>query len=249
MINITRRKLLMPFSSKGNPIFMFMLGILLSMILACLLIIPVIATDSLIENNSVPFQTISGASLPLTIPEDIITAIAEKKVTQNRIDQAMIEREKKISEGYLKDNDSDSTRIQNPGLKTQNPEDIPKTSRTILMSPANYRQDIPVGGYVEFGVDGKTRVFSEDGTQIFYSDDNNIDNSVISSGIPEPITQSLSVPSGATVNDNGEFIHVTYKGIVLVTIINRKNVLYPSQSNGNLSNSSLKEQLFFPSNQ
>jgi hypothetical protein len=93
LIGITRIMLLIPFSNKGNPKFMFMLGILL-------LIVPVMATDPLTENNSVQFQTISGTSLSPAIQEDIVAAIAEKKATQNRIDQAMIERERKISGGY-----------------------------------------------------------------------------------------------------------------------------------------------------
>jgi hypothetical protein len=90
------------------------------MILAFLFIVPVIAADSHTENNSVPFQTISGTSLSPTIQEDINTAIATKKLHKNRIEQVLIEREKKISKDYLKDNNSDSTRIQKLGLKAQN---------------------------------------------------------------------------------------------------------------------------------
>jgi hypothetical protein len=100
LIGITRIMLLIPFSNKGNPKFMFMLGIFFSIIVAFLLIVPVMATDPLTENNSVQFQTISGTSLSPAIQEDIVAAIAEKKATQNRIDQAMIERERKISGGY-----------------------------------------------------------------------------------------------------------------------------------------------------
>ena len=77
LIGITRIKLLMPFSGKGNPKFMFMLGIFFSMVI--LLIVPVVAIDPVTENNSVQFQTISATSLSPAIREEIIAAITEKK--------------------------------------------------------------------------------------------------------------------------------------------------------------------------
>jgi PKD repeat protein len=234
-------------SNKRNPKSAIISMILFSMILAYLLIIPVLATDSQAGNNAIPFQTITGTSLSSTIQENINDAIAEKIAIKNKIDQDIVEREIRLSESFLKNDDSHSAQILSLGLKVHNPYETTPTSSMKLSSPENYGQDIPVGGYVEFGVDSRTRIFSEDGTQISYSDDNKIDKTMIHSGVTEPTTHSISVPSGSTVNDNGEFIHVIYKDKILVTIINKKYNSFPNYHSDDLTNSSTKERSFFPS--
>jgi len=234
-------------SNERNPKFAIISRILFSIILVHLLIIPVTATASQAGNNAIPFKTITDTSLSPTIQENINDAIAEKIATKNKIDQAIVEREIRLSESYLKNDDSNSAQILSLGLKVHNPYETTPTSSIKLSSPANYGQDIPVGGYVEFGIDGRTRIFSEDGTQIFYSEDNEINKTMIRSGITESTTHSISVPSGATVNDNGEFIHVIYKDKILVTIINKKFNAFSNYHGDDLINSSTKERSFFPS--
>ena len=86
---------------------------------------------------------------------------------------------------------------------------------------------IPTGGFIAFGSDGKTRVFLSEGTQISYAVDEKSERVTTPSGKVLPSTHIIGIPNGAASHTIGNTEYITMRGEVILTILDQssKNAL------------------------
>ena len=82
---------------------------------------------------------------------------------------------------------------------------------------------IPTGGFIAFGSDGKTRIFTSEGTQISYAVDDKSENVTTPSGKILPSTHIIGIPNGAASHTRGNSEYITIKGEVILTIIDQSS--------------------------
>ncbi|MDO9035452.1 MAG: hypothetical protein Q7U51_09650 [Methanoregula sp.] len=147
-----------------------------------------------------------------SLPPDIQNDIAEKIAAQEKVEKAIAEREKKLSEHLLKIDDSRDITREMKEFTLQNDA-----------STAERGNVVPEGGFIQFSSEGKTRVFSSDGKQLYYATDANAEQIRIPSGAEMPVTHLIPVPSGSSIHQMGNKDHVIYKGKVICTVIDQGN--------------------------
>jgi PKD repeat protein len=220
--------------------------VLIQFVLVSAMIIPATgAGNQTGDNQTIFFYNPSSISIPLEIRKDIDNEIVEKIASNDIIKEKIAEREKTLLEHPLNHDDFNSTKIQTIGFIAQN------NNTKIRNIGENTNSEIPEGGFLEFGADGKTRVFSADGTQIFFENDSETEKVSVSKSTVIPATHSISIPSGATISNIGENVHITYKGKLLLTIIkmtqNDKGKNFTFANNQKISPVSSQENIFVPS--
>jgi len=155
--------------------------------------------------------------------------------------------EKKLLDHPLEHNDLNSTNVESVYSILKN-EGKTNEKSLIVSNGVN----ISEGSFLEFGVDRKIRIFSPDGTQLFISNDIESEKVKISSNTMIPMTHSISVPSGATITNQGDNVHITYKGQLLLTIAKQPRNIEVKNSRLNNSQTeypvSSQEENFLPSN-
>jgi hypothetical protein len=188
---------------------------LLSVLLVFLLIAPTMAVDNQANYTTIVIHNSSVKSVPPAIEQEIDMHISEKMSTKDSLNNKIVEREQLLSSNFLKIDDTHSTYIQTKGFAVEK-SGVPYETLKLNEYSQN---EIPEGSFISFGPDAKTRVFSDDGTQLAFSDDTVAEKIKSSSGTIIPATHSIPVPSGSTVYDNGNMIHVTNNGKILLTMI------------------------------
>lgn len=78
---------------------------------------------------------------------------------------------------------------------------------------------VPKGGFIEYGSDGKTRVFSPEGAELSYSMDNQVERIATPSGKVLPANHIIGIPNGATIHPRGNNDYITAQGEVILTIV------------------------------
>ncbi|MFA5269574.1 MAG: glycine-rich domain-containing protein [Methanoregula sp.] len=186
--------------SKYRTVFVILL-------VSLLLVIPASAEESQntgIQNQS---QFIEKPHFPDSItPEEIISGIIS-------------DRENKISAHFLDVDDNNSTKIQSVSLAQENAvrdAAVPAQSSESIILIGNI---IPEGSFIHYGSDGTTRVFSSEGTEIFYTNDSEQEKVTTTSGEFIPASHQLFVPSGSTIDSVGNNRYISHNGKLLVTFV------------------------------
>lgn len=129
------------------------------------------------------------------------------------------DRENKIFTHFLRVDNNNSTKIQSV-LWTQEDEvgetvALKKDTDTITF----IGHIIPEGSFIQYGSDGKTRVFSSEGTQILHTNDSEQEKVTTTSGKSIPASHQLFVPSGSTIDCVGKNRYISHNGKLLVTLV------------------------------
>jgi hypothetical protein len=170
------------------------------------------------------------ADIKATLPPEIQQSLDEQLIFNESVTKAIAEKEGELAKSPLAINDSHDitgevtgffvanfTTSLEPGSKE--PELIQtNVSPSAILLPEN---QIPTGGFIEFGSDGKTRIFSSAGTQISYVIDDRSEKITTPSGKVLPSTHIIGVPNGAASHTRGNREYITMNGEVILTIIDR----------------------------
>ena len=172
------------------------------------------------------------ANLSPEVLEDLKNQVAYKK----KSDPAIAEKEQQLLTLSLKINDTWDITGQVSGLAvTENSSgsNASAQSGTLSAIPQSVSSDpsqIPTGGYLVFGSDGRTRIFTPDGEEISYSVDEKENQEPVPSGEVLPATHILSLPNGATVNTRGNHVYITAKGDIIAIVISQPDDAAPGDS-------------------
>jgi PKD repeat protein len=211
------------------------------------MIIPVTNAGSQSNDNFTIFSHSSMISIPLDVRKDVDNEIIKKIASNDIIKEKIAAQEKKLLDHPLEHNDLNSTNVESVYSILKN-EGKTNEKSLIVSNGVN----ISEGSFLEFGVDRKIRIFSPDGTQLFISNDIESEKVKISSNTMIPMTHSISVPSGATITNQGDNVHITYKGQLLLTIAKQPRNIEVKNSRLNNSQTeypvSSQEENFLPSN-
>jgi PKD repeat protein len=157
-------------------------------------------------------------------------SFADQEKFHDKISQEISEREKQLTEAFLKDNDTNDISDQVSGFIVTDPSSVnnvlsvktagdpTSTQSQITDQPVN---QIPKGGYVEYRSDGRTRIFSQEGTQISYLVDDQADIATTPSGKDMTVTHIFDVPDGAIIIPSGNKDYIIKDGEILLTIIDQ----------------------------
>lgn len=80
---------------------------------------------------------------------------------------------------------------------------------------------VPNGGFIAYGSDGKTRVFTSGGVELSYSVNNQVEQITTPSGKTLPANHVIGIPSGATIHPRGNNEYITANGQVILTIVDQ----------------------------
>jgi len=164
-----------------------------------------------------------------TLPPQLQQAVDEQVGYNNSINQAITEKERQLQSTPLKIHDN---RVISPEVngfsvsrsRTTSPDVISANNRAarkhvssnLSELPAN---QIPFDGIIKYDSDGKTRVFSADGTQLAYAVDNDAEKVQVPSGKILAATHIISIPDKATISKRGDKTFITDNGEIILTII------------------------------
>lgn len=161
-----------------------------------------------------------------------VNAAGTGTMTENNVGTAIAEKELQLARSPLIINDSydatdhvmgfyvsDSTTVATTALM---PTKSGISQTFVSSSPSNFLANrIPKGGFVEYGADGKTRVFFSDGIELSYSVDNNVEHITVPSGKVMPINHIIGIPDGAVIHPRGNKEYISVNGEILLTIIDQ----------------------------
>ncbi len=172
------------------------------------------------------------ADIKATLPIEVQQSINEQIVFKDNVTKAIAEKEEQLLQSPLIINDSyDITgEVQGffVGNTTATPEPAsnrsefvqPDTSSSAIVLPVN---QIPIGGFIAFGSDGKTRIFASEGTQISYAVDAGSEKVTTPPGKELPSTHVIAIPNGAASHTRGDREYITIKSEVILTIIDQSS--------------------------
>lgn len=199
-------------------------------------IVPVMA-------QSIPDDMLSSSPLPDAVKNEIDAAIARDISTKDIVEKEISTREQKLKEHPLSRDDSRSTRVNTDKfvLKETSPQSSVTVSNKELTDTS--RTDIPYGGFIELGPDGKMRYFSSDGMQQYTTDDSISSTQSASDVMKKP---SVIVPSGSTIRHIGKNTHISYRGHILTTIIDERQNDDSVSMNGKITHLLAQNELNLP---
>lgn len=120
--------------------------------------------------------------------------------------------EQQLDRSPLEINDSfDSTGLADGFLASD--------ATTLSLTGTMVANQIPKGGFVEFGPDKRTRIFTPEGYQIAYADDVRSSTVTTPSGMDLPSTHIIGIPNGAAIHTRENREYVSVNGEVILTII------------------------------
>ena len=175
------------------------------------------------DNKSIPINTsleTPSVSKPLlsnqsdfervkkTFSPQLQRDIDEQMGYNESINTAIAKKEQQLHTSPLKINDRNDVTMKAHGFSVgDRPSSTQVTSgkagsaQTMVSSGTDdlSANKIPTEGFIEFGSDGRTRVFAADGTQLSYAVDNNTENVQTPSGKVLPATHIIDIPDKATI--------------------------------------------------
>ncbi len=181
-------------------------------------------------------RNVTPPPLPNIIQKQIDAAIAEDIASKDIVINEIAAREQRLKANSLSSNDSLSKKVKSKSFVVQKSNVATSGSAKNVNIDGDLTTEIPYGGFIEFGSDGKTRFYSPDGIQQYTSDDVGL-NKAINSGNMILDNYVIEVPSGSTVRHVGKNIHISHGGAVIATIIdNRETGTSQSITNAKLPN-------------
>jgi len=201
-------------------------GTCLILFLVLVLVMPAIAVpghDHNNPNNRASTDNNLSPSVPPNIQKEIDSAIAADISTKDAVEKEITERERRLADHPFSIDDAKSTKIQLTKFVVQ------KTNTRSSFSDENNNlndtseYEIPYGGFIKIGSDGKTRIFSPDGTQHSFSDDLEVKKETTRNRDMMFGNHSIVVPSGSAVRNVGKNVHISYGGKVVLTIIDDRS--------------------------
>jgi len=190
---------------------------LILFLLICLVIVPAVAADQ--SNNNGNDQSIGNAVenvKEISLSQNIQNEISDQIALREIIERAIAERERTLSEHSLLIDDSNDISDDLKGLRIQS-----SANNAMFTLTADSGNEIPLGGYIQFSLDGKTRVFSSEGKQLYYAIDSDVEQVRVPSGEEIPITHLIPIRSGASIHIVGNKEYVVYKDKVIIIIIDQ----------------------------
>jgi len=170
------------------------------------------------------------ADIRAKLPIEIQQSLDEQITFNESVTTAIAEKEEQLVKSPLIINDSYDITGEAQGFfvgnTTSSPEHAstervqPNISSSAIILPVN---QIPNGGFIEFGSDGKTRIFTSKGTQTSYAVDDRSENVTTPSGKVLPATHIIGIPNGAASHTRGNREYVTMKGEIILTIIDQSS--------------------------
>jgi hypothetical protein len=166
------------------------------------------------------------------LPPEIQQSLEEQKTFKESVTKAIAEKEGQLVRSPLIINDSFDITGEAKGFfvsnETTSTEPVskesgvsqPNISAVVTILPVN---QIPSRGFITFGHDGKTRVFTSEGIQISYAVDDRSGNVTTPSGKELPSTHIIGIPNGAASHTRGNTEYITMKGEVILTIIDQSS--------------------------
>jgi len=183
---------------------------------------------------SAPSETdqVNLADIRATLPPEIQQSLEEQITFNESVTNAIAEKEAQLVKSPLIINDSyditgeaqiffvgNSTTSLEPASTGSGLVQANISSSAVIL-PVN---QIPTGGFIAFGSDGKTRIFTSEGTQISYAVDDKSENITVPSGKVLPATHIIGIPNGAASHTRGNREYITIKGEVILTIIDQSS--------------------------
>jgi hypothetical protein len=165
-----------------------------------------------------------------TLPPEVIQSINDQITFNESVTKAIAQKEGQLTKSPLTIKDSYDLTGKVQGFFVSNfstllepaSEDPEQTQTNItpsvILLPEN---QIPTGGFIEYGSDGKTRVFTSEGIQIAYTVDDRSEKVTTPSGKLLPSTHILAIPSGAASHTRGNREYITLNGVVILTIVDQ----------------------------
>ena len=182
---------------------------------------------------SAPSETdqVKLADIKAMLPPEILQSVNEQITFNESITKAIAEKEGQLVRSPLIINDSyditgeaqgffvcNTTNVHEPASPGSDLGQANISSSVIL--PVN---QIPTGGFIEFGSDGKTRIFTSEGTQISYAVDEKSEKVTTPSGKVLQSTHVIGIPNGAASHSRGNTEYITMNGEVILTIIDHSS--------------------------
>lgn len=182
------------------------------------LISPVVGSEKLEMANQSSFSDIRTASSSIAsdLQQEIHKKIGDDIANESAINERILIRENNIRNLFLISDSRSSIKAQPYGFTMD--EGILR--KEVGNSTTKYTNEVPKGGYILHASDGITRVFSSNGTEEFFVNDNEADEIIVPSCGTLKTTHSISVPSGSVINRVGHNVHVEYQDEIFVTIVN-----------------------------
>jgi hypothetical protein len=172
------------------------------------------------------------ADIKAMLPPEIQQSLDEQITFNESVTKAIADKEGQLVRSPLIINDSYDITGEAQGFFVGNTTIAPEPASTgsglvqanipssAILSPVN---QIPNGGFIEFGFDGKTRVFTSEGTQISYAVDDRSEKVTTPSGKVLSSTHIIGIPNGAASHIRGNAEYITLKGEVILTIIDNSS--------------------------
>ena len=175
------------------------------------------------SNNSLIKKTTVESPLAIKLKNKL----AERKAQKIVDDAKIVEQERKLSKRFLIQDDSIDATSDIHGFSANNETtslvSSPTQGRLKQTAQASVRKTeanvLPQGGFIQHSPDGRTRVFSPEGKQLFYAVDNRTEKVQTPSGNIVPATFLIAVPSESSLNIVGDHTYVTYQGEIILSVI------------------------------
>ncbi len=170
------------------------------------------------------------ADIKATLPPEILQSIKDQITFNESVTKAITEKEGQLAKSPLTINDSYDITGEVQGFFVANfTTSLEPTSKETGLTHTNIspsaivlpENQIPTGGFIEFGSDGKTRIFSSVGTQISYVIDDRSEKITTPSGKVLPSTHIIGIPNGAASHTRGNREYITMNGEVILTIVDQ----------------------------
>jgi len=161
------------------------------------------------------------------LPDYILQEIEEESILANNVTEAIRDKEEQLVQSPLIIYDVKDITAHATGLTIPDPSSSKfiSTQGSVSTIPGS-DNEVPIGGFIMFGSDGRTRIFSSDKNETAYAVDERTEKVITPSGRVIPATHIIGMPNRATIHSQGDNIYITRDGDVILTIIDQSSTDY-----------------------